>query len=142
MQKQKYYKHIPRLCLMDDVLMAKCFAGHNECFDVLIKAIIGRDDIIIESSEIQKTLKSLWRSRENNHHFGDRSHIIYVNGEYRDEATPLGRLVHDLFCRNAGEMYYEALAQRVGYLKEETKGVKEISGVIGGTLRATEENFC
>ena len=209
MRKPKYYEYIQRLCLMDDILMAKCFAGHNECVDVLIKAVIGRDDIIIESSEIQKTLKSLWRSvvldihatdnagrrynfefqradkgasperarfnasmidvsslkpgqdftelpevyvifitehdvlgyglplyeidrviRGNNQPFADRSHIIYVNGEYRDESTPLGRLVHDLFCRNAGEMYYEALAERVSYLKEERKGVKEMSGVM------------
>ncbi|MBQ7169271.1 MAG: PD-(D/E)XK nuclease family transposase [Synergistaceae bacterium] len=209
MQSLKYYDYIQRLCLMDDILMAKCFAGHNECVDVLVRVILGRDDLTIESSEIQKTLKSLWRSvvldihatdtdkrkynvefqrwdkgasperarfnasmidvnslkpgqdftelpevyvifitehdvlgyglplyqidrviRANNQPFADRSHIIYVNGECRDESTPLGRLVHDLFCRNAGEMYYEALAERVSYLKEQRKGVKEMSGVM------------
>ena len=78
---------------------------------------------------------------ENSQPFNDRSHIIYVNGECRDESTPLGRLVHDLFCRNAGEMYYEALAQRVSYLKEETKGVKEVSGVMEELFEEQKKTF-
>ncbi len=27
--------------------------------------------------------------------FQDGGHIIYVNGEFRDLATPVGRLMHD-----------------------------------------------
>ncbi len=30
--------------------------------------------------------------------FADGSHIIYVNCEYSDEETPIGKLVHDLKC--------------------------------------------
>lgn len=50
--------------------------------------------------------------------FGDGSHIIYVNSSIQDKKTALGRLVHDLNCKNADEMYSEVLAQRVSELKE------------------------
>ncbi|MBQ7733863.1 MAG: hypothetical protein IJT58_07585, partial [Synergistaceae bacterium] len=36
--------------------------------------------------------------------FGDASHIIYVNGEHRDSDIALGKLMHDLFCLESGEM--------------------------------------
>ena len=53
--------------------------------------------------------------------FGDGSHIIYVNSSIQDEDTALGRLMHDLNCKNADEMYSEVLAQRVSELKETKK---------------------
>lgn len=53
--------------------------------------------------------------------FGDRTHIIYVNGEIQDE-TPLGRLMHDFFCQDAETMYYEELKQRAGFFKNEERG--------------------
>ena len=50
--------------------------------------------------------------------FGDGSHIIYVNSSIQDEDTALGRLMHDLHCKNANDMYSEVLAKRVSELKE------------------------
>ena len=50
--------------------------------------------------------------------FGDGSHIIYVNFSIQDKDTALGRLMHDLHCKNVDEMYSEVLAQRVSELKE------------------------
>lgn len=58
--------------------------------------------------------------------FGDGSHIIYVNASIQDKKTALGRLVHDLNCKNADEMYSEVLAQRVSELKE-----TEMEGNVG-----------
>ncbi len=56
--------------------------------------------------------------------FGDKSHIIYVNGAYpRNESTPLGRLVHDFFCTEPDDMHYEELAERARYFKKDSKGV-------------------
>ncbi len=56
--------------------------------------------------------------------FGDKSHIIYVNGAYSgNESTPLGRLIHDLFCTEPDTMYYKELAERVRYFKKDSKGV-------------------
>lgn len=53
--------------------------------------------------------------------FGDGSHIIYVNSSIQDEDTDLGRLMHDLHCKNAEDMYSEVLARRVSELKETEK---------------------
>lgn len=56
--------------------------------------------------------------------FGDGSHIVYVNGAYRG-PTPVGRLMHDFSCTNPADMYYEPLAKRARYFKEE-EGVPEM----------------
>ena len=54
--------------------------------------------------------------------FNDGSHILYVNGAYRDE-TPLGKLMHDFSCTNPANMYYDVLAERVRFFKESKEGV-------------------
>ena len=55
--------------------------------------------------------------------FGDESHIIYVNSR-KQEDTELGRLMHDLHCKNADEMHSPVLAKRVHELKDTQKGVE------------------
>lgn len=61
--------------------------------------------------------------------FGDSSHILYVNGAYRDE-TPLGLLMQDFSCMNASDMHYKKLADRVRYFKEDEEGVQTMSGIV------------
>ena len=41
----RYYDQIQRLCLMDNELMEACFAGHNDCVELLVQIILNRDDI-------------------------------------------------------------------------------------------------
>ena len=60
--------------------------------------------------------------KETSENFGDEAHILYVNGEYRDES-PIGILMHDFSCTDAKDMKYRALAERVRYFKEDEKGV-------------------
>ena len=60
--------------------------------------------------------------RENSEGFPDGSHIVYVNSS-KQENTELGRLMHDLHCKNADEMYSQVLAKRVRELKETREGV-------------------
>lgn len=60
---------------------------------------------------------------EVNESFHDESHIIYVNSKIQDD-TKLGRLMHDLHCQNAEDMYSEVLANRVRELKETEEGVE------------------
>ena len=55
--------------------------------------------------------------------FMDEAHIIYVNSKRQDD-TELGRLMHDLHCKNAKDMYSRILANRVYELKETQEGVK------------------
>jgi len=59
---------------------------------------------------------------ETNEAFGDGSHIMYVNGENRDE-TPLGRLMYDFSCTNPEDMNYRTLADRARYFKSDEEGV-------------------
>lgn len=54
--------------------------------------------------------------------FDDGSHIIFVNGQYKDTDSDIGRLMHDFRCTDASEMYYEELASRVKYFKETEGG--------------------
>ena len=61
--------------------------------------------------------------------FDDKVHIIYINANIQDE-TPLGKLMHDLMCKNPEEMYYEALRRRVGYFKNNEGGKKVMCDVI------------
>ena len=53
----------------------------------------------------------------------DEAHIIYVNSKRQDD-TELGRLMHDLHCKNAKDMYSKVLADRVYELKETQEGVE------------------
>lgn len=60
--------------------------------------------------------------KETGESFGDESHIIYVNSQIKDE-TALGKLMHDFSCTSAKDMFYEVLADRVHFFKEDEKGV-------------------
>ena len=55
--------------------------------------------------------------------FKDGSHILYVNGAYKD-TSPLGLLMQDFACQNPDDMHYKVLAERVRYFKEDEKGVR------------------
>lgn len=80
---------------------------------------ITRDDVLGEGMPIYHAERVI---KETGGMFGDGSHIIYVNSSIQDENTALGRLMHDLNCKNADEMYSEILAQRVTELKETEEG--------------------
>lgn len=56
---------------------------------------------------------------ENGAELDDGSHVIYVNAEKRNTVTPLGRLMHDFFCKTAGDMLSSKLSAKVGYMKDE-----------------------
>lgn len=64
-----------------------------------------------------------------NQPFDDGAHILYVNGEYRDDSD-LGKLMHDFNCTDASDMNFELLAEKTRYLKENPKGVREMCKVM------------
>ena len=79
--------------------------------------------------------------------FQDEAHIIYVNSR-KQEDTELGRLMHDLHCKNADEMHSPVLAKRVHELKDTQKGVNLMchemekiysEGMESGELKAKKE---
>ncbi len=58
--------------------------------------------------------------------FNDGEHIVYINGEDRNNETGLGRLMHDFFCTSPEDMNYKQLADKVRYFKEDEEGVKSM----------------
>ena len=64
-----------------------------------------------------------------NQPFDDGTHILYVNGKYRDD-TDIGKLMHDFNCISPDEMHFELLAEKTRYLKENPKGVSEMCKVM------------
>ena len=85
--------------------------------------------IFITASDVMGAGRSLYHiSRmveETGTYFGDGSHIIYVNGSYKNDNDPVGKLMHDFRCLNSVDMFYPVLAKQVKYFKE-TEGGKEI----------------
>ena len=89
--------------------------------------------------------------RETGEIFQDGQHILYVNSKKQDD-TELGRLMHDLHCKEADKMYSNILATRVHQLKETEEGVNQMcqeleeiynegeqSGVQKGELKKARE---
>ena len=62
--------------------------------------------------------------------FLNGGHIIYVNGEYRDLATPIGQLMHDFACTQARDILNPVLRERVRYLKESEGGNAEMCELV------------
>ena len=80
---------------------------------------ITRDDVLGYGLQIYHISRKI---KEVSKDFKDEAHIIYVNSKIQDD-TELGRLMHDLHCKNASDMYSKILANRVRELKETKKGV-------------------
>ena len=81
---------------------------------------ITRDDILGYGFPIYYIDRHI---KEADDSFQDEAHIIYVNSR-KQEDTELGRLMHDLHCKNADEMHSPVLAKRVHELKDTQKGVE------------------
>ena len=65
-----------------------------------------------------------------NSEFRDGSHIIYVNGAFRDPAHPIGRLMHDFHCTRAEDMFSPLLAEELRNLKETEGGRRVMNGLL------------
>ena len=76
---------------------------------------------------------------ENGKQFNDGSHIIYVNNKIQND-TPLGRLMHDFSCKNPDDMYYENLATKIRYFKEE-EGVQKMGDVMEKLMAKREKEL-
>lgn len=61
--------------------------------------------------------------------FNDGCNIMYINGDYRGDDS-LGKLMHDFSTPNADEMYYDELAKKVRFHKQDEKGVQMASQIV------------
>ncbi|MBQ8508310.1 MAG: nuclease [Clostridia bacterium] len=207
-------RHIDELCLMDDIFMSKFFEDSPECTQFVLRIILGIDDLVVESVQVQYSLQNLHKRsvrldvlatdsagtkynievqrdsrgasarrarynsslidaditlpgdsfdelaetyvifitekdifgdrlplytinrtiEETGRPFGDGSHILYVNGENRDD-TQLGRLMHDFFCPKPEEMVYRELSERARYWKDDGKGANKMSDAVAALYR-------
>ena len=80
--------------------------------------IITENDVMGDGQELYSYLRMEERSGKR---LRDGTHIIYVNGATRSE-TEIGKLVHDLLCRDASEMYFDVLKKRVREFKNSEEG--------------------
>ncbi len=81
--------------------------------------------IFITENDVMKRGQEVYSYLRTEEHCGDKlldgTHIIYVNGATRSE-TEIGKLVHDLRCRDAAEMYFDVLRIRVSQFKNSEEG--------------------
>ena len=75
----------------------------------------------------------------NNLPFDDGCNIMYINGDYRGD-NPLGKLMHDFSTPNADDMYFDELASKVRFHKQDEQGVQMASKIVEeyGDIRAAE----
>lgn len=107
--RSRYYSSI-----VDTTLLKK-----NEDYNFLVPTYV----IFFTETDTFKDGRPLhhyvMKEMESNALLGDERHILFINGENKDEETALGKLVHDFKCNSADNMYYDVLANRVRYFKEE-----------------------
>ncbi len=89
--------------------------------------------IFITASDVMGAGRPLYHVNriieETGTYFGDGCHIIYVNGSYKDDNDPIGRLMHDFRCLSSVDMFYPVLAKQVKYFKETEGGQKIMSQI-------------
>ena len=120
----------PRRARGHQSLMDAATLGKNEDFERLPECFV----ILITENDVLKGGLPLYhidrRVAETGLPFGDGSHIIYVNGAMRDGDTDLARLMHDFFCAEPKDMYYELLAEVTGHHKTDNEEIRKMGSVI------------
>ena len=137
-KREKILKKIQEFCLLDDDFMTKCFEDNIECTELVLRIIMDKADLKVKETRTQYVIKNLQgrsirldidavdsagKEYDIEILFEDGSHILYVNGAYKDNS-PLGLLMQDFACKNPENMHYKILADRVRYFKEDEKGVR------------------
>ena len=111
---------------MVDVRMLKEKQKFKEIKDSYV-IFITQNDVIGKGLPLYHAERMI---RETNEEFGDGSHIIYVNGAYKNDEDPIGRLVHDFGCVRSADMYSDLLKEQVRYFKETEGGLAEMCEII------------
>ena len=81
--------------------------------------------IFITENDVMKRGQEMYSYLRIEEHSGDRlndgTHIVYVNGATRS-VSDIGKLVHDLLCPDAAEMYFDVLRKQVSQFKNSEEG--------------------
>ena len=93
----------------------------NDDFDKLRDAYV----IFITENDVMGEARDYYSYQRRDDKTGKRlcdgTHIIYVNGAAQS-TTDIGKLMHDMRCRDAAEMYFEILKKRVSQFKNSEEG--------------------
>lgn len=109
--------------VMIDYHRLKKKAKFNELPETFV-IFITEHDVLKDGEQIYHVDRVV---RETNKPFGDGTHIIYVNGSYKDDSdSELGNLIHDFFCAEPSEMKHKQLAERVSFLKGNKREVRKM----------------
>ena len=96
------------------------FKEMKESFVIFIteKDVIGKGYPVYH---VDRCIKEL-----GNMDFKDGNHIIYVNGSFLDETTPVGRLMKDFGCSKSADMFYDVLKKGMSHFKDTEEGVIKV----------------
>ena len=104
-----------------ELLLKECVHKEQELEQEYKKSM--DENISFSDYHIDRTIK------ENGKIFDDGAHIIYVNGEIKDDI-PLGRLMYDLSSSDPDNMNYKELADRARCFKRDKEGQKIMSRIM------------
>jgi predicted transposase/invertase (TIGR01784 family) len=77
---------------------------------------------------------------ETGNSFGDGSHIIYVNGQYKGNDA-IGRLIQDFHCKNAADISNAQLADAVRYHKEQEEDANNMCKAVEDFAKEVAEEY-
>lgn len=121
---------IPRRARFHDAMLDVRMLKENQKFKEINDSyviFITQNDVLGEERPVYHIERVI---RESNREFDDGSHIIYVNGAYKNDQDPIGRLVHDFGCVRSADMYNDLLKKQVHYFKETERGKEEMCEII------------
>ena len=138
---------------IDDTFMRGLFKENIPLAELVLRIITGKPDLVLLKCETQADMKrvtgarsvcldayatdstgkkydiEVQRSDNGADPYRARYHSSMLDIEYRDNSD-IGRLMHDFNCTNASDMYFDLLAEKTRYLKENPKGVNEMCKVM------------
>ena len=122
--KPEYLAEIERFRLMDDDFMSKCLENalkSGEDVDKLRDTYV----IFITENDVMKEGRDVYSYQRRDDETGkmlcDGTHIIYANGAAQS-TSDIGKLMHDMRCRDAAEMYFDVLKRQVSKFKNSEEG--------------------
>lgn len=138
---------------IDDTFMRGLFKENIPLAELVLRIITGKPDLVLLKCETQADMNRVTGARsvcldayatdstgkkydievQRSDNGADphraRYHSSMLDIEYRDNSD-IGRLMHDFNCTNASDMYFDLLAEKTRYLKENPKGVNEMCKVM------------
>ena len=153
-QYEEYRSALKRMRMLDDTLMKCVFKDYKTAVELVLRIILQRDDLEVIDFTVSKEYKNLKGhsvcldviavDKDGKHYnievqrddrgaeprrarFNSSMMDIEMLGKGED---PLGWLISDFRETDPEKMHYKVLAERVNYLKNDTKGEEEMCKIM------------